>query len=80
MDESQDGTNTYYKYTLGSTLENANYVTIGQNDNNSVDVTAKIATNFDADNEGLLVDLKIYSFTSSQGTATDSDQVKLAEQ
>ena len=80
MDESQDGTNTYYKYTLGTTLEDANYVTVGSNDNNAVDITGRISTNFDADNEGLLVDLKIYSFTSSQGTATASDQVKLAEQ
>ena len=80
MDESQAGTNTCYKWTLGTTLADANYVTVGQNDNNAIDITGRISTNFDADNEGLLVDLKVYSFTSSQGTATDSDQVKLAEQ
>jgi len=70
--ESQDGTNTFYKYTLGSTLKDANYVTTPQNGNTIHPIPLKVSTNFSTD-DGLQIRLTIRSMTSSQGTASVND-------
>ena len=76
--ESQDGTNTIYKYSLGSSLESANYVTTPQNGNTIHPIPLKIATNFST-NDDLNVTLTIRSMTAAQGTVSVNDQVLVDE-
>ncbi len=76
--ESQDGTNTTYKFTLGSTLEKANYVTTPQNGNAVHPIPFKIVTNF-ASADVFTIQLTLRSMTSAQGTASVSDTVQMTE-
>jgi len=76
--ESQDGTSTFYKFTLGSTLKDANYVTTPQNGNTVHPIPLKIATNYST-NDGLTLTLTIRSLTSAQGTASVNDVMKVVE-
>ena len=76
--ESQDGTNTIYKYSLGSSLESANYVTTPQNGNTIHPIPLKIATNFST-NDDLNVTLTIRSMTAARGTVSVNDVVLVDE-
>ena len=74
--ESQDGTNTIYKYTLGFGLNTSNYVTIAQNVQNKTDVDLKLVANFGA-SENYTVLLTVRTITPSQGSASTNDSVGL---
>ena len=76
--ESQDGTNTIYKYNLGSSLESANYVTTPQNGNSIHPIPLKVSTNFST-NSVLEITLTIRSMTSAQGTTSVNDLVIVDE-
>ncbi len=75
--ESSDGTNTFYKYTLGFGLDTANYVTIPQNVQNKADYDLTLVANFGSA-ETYLVQWTIRSITDAQGTASVSDTISLA--
>lgn len=75
--ESQDGTNTTYKYTLGFSLKDANYEVIPQNVQNKTDVDLKLVANFGS-SEAYTVTLTVRSITPSQGTASDADTLTIS--
>jgi len=82
MDESQTSTTTIYKYKPAtsdgttSSLEAANYVTVGGSDDTSVDIPLVLETNFATD-DGLQITFQVTSMTPSQGFTTSSDCTKL---
>jgi hypothetical protein len=76
-------TDVLYRWKVGitATLDNANYVTTAQNGNEVHPIPFKIVTNLsdNAFNDNLDVTLTLKSLTSSQGTVTVSDTVRLDE-
>jgi len=82
MDESQTSSTTIYKWkpsaSDGSTssLEAANYVTVGGSDDTSVDIPIVLETNF-ASADGLQVTFQVTSMSPAQGFTTSSDCTKL---
>ena len=76
--ESQDGTNTIYKYTLGASLKKANFVTTPQNGNTVHPIPLKYVSNFSVAGQEQLITLTLRSITASQGTSTVLDQIKLS--
>ena len=74
---------TLYRWKVGTTatLDNANYVTTAQNGNEVHPIPFKIVTSLqdNAQNDNLDVTLTLKSLTSSQGTVTVSDTVRLDE-
>lgn len=81
--EQQDGTSTIYKYTLGATLEKANFVTTPQNGNTVHPIPLKFVSNMATSgsaNDNLLVTLTLRSMTAAQGTASVNDAIRLSSE
>lgn len=78
FDETTTSTETIYRWTLGSNLDNANFVTVPQNGNEVITIPFKIVTNL-AGSDNLAVQLTIKEKTPSQGTNTVTDTVNVLE-
>ncbi len=76
-------TDTLYRWKVGdtATLDNANYVTTSQNGNEVKPIPLKIVLSLqdNGQNDNLDVTLTLKSLTSSQGTTSVSDTVRLDE-
>ena len=78
--ESQDGTSTFYKLTLGGKIDTANYVTTPTNGNTVKTIPLKVSTNFAASGssgDGLSITLTVRTMTAAQGTGSDADTIKV---
>jgi hypothetical protein len=78
FDETTTSTETIYRWTLGSNLDSANFVTVPQNGNEVIQIPMKIVTNL-ATADNLAVQLTIKEKTPSQGTSTVTDTVNVLE-
>ena len=76
--KTDDGTDTKYKYTFGTNLENANFITTPQNGNTLHKMNLKVQHSLSSGGsaeDSLQVDLFIRSKTPAQGNAESSDCV-----
>lgn len=76
--ETVTSIDTLYKWTLGSNLDTANYVTVPQNGNEIINIPFKFVTNLSGADD-LAVKITIKEKTPSQGTNSVTDTVQVQE-